>query len=78
VGRIAAAFVGCLLSTLSAQQSPQNDSAVLLKADTSQRASWAGSWLRSDDPLRVAWGAWLARIDQQKGLVPLLIQKVVE
>lgn len=76
--RIAAAFAGCLLSTLSAQQSPQNDPAVLLKADASRRASWAASWLQSDDPLRIAWGAWLARVDQQKELVPLLTQRVVE
>lgn len=73
-----AAFSGSLLSILGAQQSPENDPAVLLKADASQRASWATSWLQSHDPRQIAWGAWLARVDHQKGLVPLLTQRVVE
>lgn len=76
--RIAAGFVIGWFVSLGAQPSTQNDPAVLLKADATLRTAWATSWLQSDDPLRVAWGAWLARVDRQKGLLPLLTQKVVE
>ena len=74
----AAPLLLCLFSSLHAQPSPQSDPAVLLKADQSQRAAWAAGWLQSDDPRKIAWGAWLARVDQQKELIPVLIQKVVE
>lgn len=63
---------------LVVQPPPNSDIGPLLRADTQQRAEWANAWLRSDDPLRIAWGAWLARQDHQTGLVPLLVKKVME
>jgi hypothetical protein len=55
-----------------------SDPAALLRADARQRSNWARTWLSSDDPLRFAWGAWLARQDRQRALIPLLIEKVGE
>lgn len=63
---------------LAAQQAPTTDPVFLLRADAQRRAEWAEGWLRSEDPLRVAWGAWLARQDRQTNLIPLLIEKVEE
>lgn len=51
---------------------------LLLRTDAQQRTDWAREWLRSEDSLRVAWGAWLARQDHQTALIPLLIEKVEE
>jgi hypothetical protein len=65
-------------ASLTAQQPPDSDPVLLLRADAERRADWATEWLRSDDPLRVAWGAWLARQDHQTALIPLLIEKVGE
>jgi hypothetical protein len=31
--------------------------------------------LKSDDPRRVAWGAWLVKVDRQTELIPLLVEK---
>jgi hypothetical protein len=70
-------FVG-LAASLTAQQPPDSDPVLLLRVDAEQRAYWATEWLRSEDPLRVAWGAWLARQDHQTALIPLLIEKVEE
>jgi len=70
-------FLG-LAASLIAQQPPGNDPALLLRADAEQRAAWATEWLRSEDPLRIAWGAWIARQDRQTVLIPLLIEKVTE
>ena len=41
-----------------------------------RRAAWAAEWLRSEDPRRVAWGAYLVRVDRLTDLIPQLIQKV--
>jgi hypothetical protein len=67
-----------LATSLAAQQPPGRDPVRLLRADARQRADWAAEWLRSEDPARVAWGAWLARQDNQTGLIPLLLEKVSE
>jgi hypothetical protein len=65
-----------LATSLTAQQPSGNDPASLLRADAQQRADWATQWLHSSDPLRVAWGAWLARQDRQTALTPLLLGQV--
>jgi hypothetical protein len=65
-------------ATLVAQQPPATDPVSLLHADAQQRAAWATEWLHSDDPLRLAWGAWLAKQDRQTALIPLLNEKVAE
>ena len=78
---VKAAWVfSCLAASLTAQQLPERDPAPasLLRANAQQRADWASEWLRSNDPLRVAWGAWLARQDRQTALVPLLLERVRE
>jgi hypothetical protein len=75
--KAACVFVG-LGASLTAQQPPDSDPVLLLRADAERRADWATEWLRSEDPLRVAWGAWLARQDHQTALIPLLIEKVGE
>jgi hypothetical protein len=75
--KAACVFVG-LAASLTAQQPPDSDPVLLLRADAKRRADWATEWLRSEDPLRVAWGAWLARQDHQTALIPLLIEKVEE
>lgn len=75
--KAACVFVG-LAASLTAQQPPESDPVLLLRADAERRADWATEWLRSEDPLRVAWGAWLARQDHQTPLIPLLIEKVEE
>src|SRR5271165_6830756 len=67
-----------LAASLTAQQPPGSDPVLLLHADAQQRADWATEWLRSEEPLRVAWGAWLARQENQTALIPLLIGKVRE
>jgi hypothetical protein len=67
-----------LAASLSAQQPPRSDPVVLMRADAQQRADWATEWLRSEDPLRVAWGARLARQDHLMALIPLLIGNVRE
>jgi hypothetical protein len=67
-----------LAASLTAQQPPGSDPVLLLHADAQQRADWATEWLRSEEPFRVAWGAWLARQDNQTVLIPLLIGKVRE
>jgi len=75
--KAACAFVG-LATSLIAQQLPESDPMLLMRADAERRAAWATGWLHSEDPLRVAWGAWLARQDHQTSLIPLLIKKVGE
>jgi hypothetical protein len=75
--KAACVFVG-LSASLAAQQLPKSDPVLLLRADAHQRTDWATEWLRSEDPLRVAWGAWLARQDHQTALIPLLIEKIGE
>jgi len=65
-----------LTASLTAQQPPETDPVLILRADAQRRADWATEWLRSEDPLRIAWGAWLARQDHQTALIPLLIEKV--
>ncbi|MFL6304578.1 MAG: hypothetical protein ACJ72H_13655 [Candidatus Sulfotelmatobacter sp.] len=75
--KAACVFVG-VAASLSAQQSIDSDPVLLLRADAKRRADWATEWLHSEDPLRVAWGAWLARQDRQTALIPLLIKKVEE
>jgi hypothetical protein len=75
--KAACVFVG-LGASLTAQQPPDSDPVLLLRADAERRADWATEWLRSEDPPRVAWGAWLARQDHQTALIPLLIEKVGE
>jgi hypothetical protein len=75
--KAACVFVG-LATSLTAQQPPESDPVLLLRADAERRADWATEWLRSEDPLRVAWGAWLARQDHQTALIPLLIERVEE
>ena len=76
---VKASWVFCALAiSLAAQQPPVTDPAALLRADAQQRADWAAEWLRSEEPLKVAWGAWLARQDNQTVLIPPLIEKVNE
>src|ERR1700689_2280637 len=75
--KAACVFVA-LAASLTAQQPPDTDPVLLLRIDAERRAGWATEWLRSEDPLRVAWGAWLARQDRQASLIPLLIKKVEE
>lgn len=76
---VKASWVLCALAiSLTAQEPPATDPATLLRADGQQRADWAAEWLRSEEPLRVAWGAWLARQDNQTFLIPRLIEKVKE
>ena len=53
-------------SSIRAQQSPEGDVDALLRTDASQRAMWARTWLDSGDPRKVAWGAWLVRVDHIK------------
>lgn len=74
----AACVFASLTASLTAQQPPGSDPVLLLRTDAQQRTEWATKWLRSEDPLRVAWGAWLARQDHQTALIPLLIEKVEE
>jgi len=76
---VKASWVFCALAiSLAAQQPPVTDPAALLRADAQQRTDWAAEWLRSEEPLKVAWGAWLARQDNQTVLIPPLIEKVNE
>jgi len=67
-----------LSASLTAQQTTESDPGLVVRADAQRRAEWASAWLRSEDPLQVAWGAWLARRDHQTALIPLLIEKVKE
>jgi hypothetical protein len=67
-----------LANPLTAQQPPASDPVSLVHADTDLRTTWATEWLHSDDPLRLAWGAWLAKQDRHKELVPLLNEVVAE
>jgi hypothetical protein len=53
-----------------------DDPLTLLQAESSQRGRWATEWLTSDDPRRIAWGAWLARQDNRIDLVPILLDKI--
>jgi hypothetical protein len=67
-----------LSAPLVAQQKVEVDPEAVLHAEAKQRAEWANEWLSSEDPQRVAWGAWLARQDHQTALVAVLIEKVEE
>jgi len=67
-----------LAASLTAQQGPESGPPQLLRADAQRRARLSTEWLRSADPVQVAWGAWLVRHEQQTALIPLLIQKVEE
>src|SRR5947209_4062793 len=66
-----------LAAALFGQEAP-SDPAVLLRVESQQRLKWATEWLNSDNPQRIAWGAWLARQDHQFALIPSLIKKVEE
>jgi hypothetical protein len=65
-----------LSASLHPQQSSDNDPALILRSDAQRRAKWANQWLSSADPVRVAWGAWLARADHIRSLTPMLVQQV--
>jgi hypothetical protein len=67
-----------LATPLIAQQPPASDPVSVVHADAQLRSAWATEWLHSDDPLRLAWGAWLAKQDRRKELVPLLSEVVAE
>jgi hypothetical protein len=71
----AVALLVYLAANLGAQQSVPTDPASLLRGNMQQRATWATEWLRSSDPQKVAWGAWLAKMDRQVSLIPQLVQK---
>ena len=75
-GILASFCIGAASAT--AQQPVEGDPATVLAAEAKQRAEWASEWLRSEDPARVAWGAWLARQEGLKSLVPGLVEKVTE
>ncbi len=57
-------------------QSNDKGPSLLLKSDSRTRSKWASEWLISESPLKVALGAWLARVDRQSTITPLLLQKV--
>jgi len=59
-----------------ASQNVEQNPVALLGNDAQQRQIWAGEWLHSEDPSKVAWGAWLVRLDRQTALIPLLLDKV--
>ncbi|MCU1284154.1 MAG: hypothetical protein JWO13_504 [Acidobacteriales bacterium] len=63
---------------LAAQQTAQVDPSAIVHADSEQRALWAAEWVNSQDPVRLAWGAWLARRDTQRTLLPELVRKLSE
>jgi hypothetical protein len=67
-----------LSAALTAQHTIESDPELVLRADAQRRAEWASTWLHSEDPRQVAWGAWVARRDHQTALIPLLIEKVEE
>jgi hypothetical protein len=67
-----------LATSLVAQQPPASEPLSLVHADAQQRATWATEWLHSGDPNRLAWGAWLAKQDRHKDLMPLLNGVVAE
>ena len=71
----ACVFVVCLPIAL-AQQQPEVNPADLVKADIQRRVRWAKEWLQSDNPQRIAWGAFLAKADRQRSLIPLLLQNL--
>jgi len=74
-----AAWIFIAITALLAAQEPTSKSPeILLRANAQQRADWAADWLRSQDPVRVAWGAWLAGRDRETALIPPLVQKVTE
>ena len=73
-----AALLAVSASSNHAQQSSESDVDTLLRADASQRAMWASTWLHSGDPRKVAWGAWLVRADHLKSLIPVLVQLVID
>jgi hypothetical protein len=75
LGRASTLFVVAI--TLTAQETEKNPAA-LIGAQTQLRATMAEAWLHSDDPLKIAWGAWLARVDRQALLAPLLLRKVAD
>ena|ERR1700720_4114364 len=64
-----------LSAALTAQQPIEIDQELALRVDAQRRAGWATAWLHSEDSLRVAWGAWLARRDHQTAQIPLLIDQ---
>ncbi len=63
---------------LAAQEAVSPSPEILLRANIQQRKDWAVAWLGSQDPLRIAWGAWLANQDRLTDLIPLLTLKVAE
>ena len=72
-------LVVSVFSSLLPAQEAANDPALLMRADAQQRMKWAAEWLSSEDPQRVAWGAWLARLEHQEhqaGLIPELLKKL--
>lgn len=54
---------------------PSNPSAAMLE-ERHRRDKWAEEWLASGEPAKIAWGAWLARVDRQSDRVPQLVELV--
>src|SRR5579864_1164990 len=68
-----------IFSSLLPAQEAAIDPALLMRADAQQRMKWAAEWLSSEDPQRVAWGAWLARLEHQEYqtiFIPELLKKL--
>ncbi|MGA8026410.1 MAG: hypothetical protein WB992_04640 [Bryobacteraceae bacterium] len=75
-------MTACILLELTAGASAQTPDilapAALMRTNSQVRATWTDAWLHSDDPLEIAWGAWLVKLDRQMNFIPLLVQKVKE
>lgn len=54
----------------------QDHPADVVRRDRSTRSIWANQWLQSENPLDVAWGAWLARVDSQTAALSLLLKQL--
>lgn len=73
-----AAHAGKLRHNGAGQTPADKERSGALRAHAQRRAEWATAWLHSEDPLRVAWGAWLAKQDHATALTSLLVEMVEE
>jgi len=65
-----------LSAALTGQEPIKDNPELVVRADAERRTEWATAWLHSEDPPRVAWGAWIAKQDHVTALSPLLVGEV--
>ncbi len=71
-------ILAIVLLQLTSANAQEPDPSLLMMAEGQARTVRARDWLASREPRKVAWGAWIARLERQTAQVPSLLELVRE